>query len=289
MLLRLDNDHALLAWVHPDDGGLRLLDRQGVASVRNIGGRTGSLKVDNRGKLILRGESETSIIDTAANYDVTGCKAATGDLHETRWSAAFLNVLVDSANGLVADFPIDRYALNLMDPGYTEPTDATLLPNGVEVAITIARSQHMAIVNFVTGQTRLVQLAGRYGNSQAVVEDDALWVGNYDTFCRIDLETLKVSSSPTLQPSYRDAKYGLMTSAFVGDPTMSNALDGWLIPRPYSGDILLVSKQTLLPEGRIPCGGRPYAVAEFDNGDLLILDHPFDSYQTAKISQLVEL
>lgn len=289
MLLQVDDDHAALAWVHPNDVGLRLVDRHAAVSVRDISGRSGSLKIDNRGKLILRGKSETALIDAAANYQVHDLKPGPHDSDKLRWTAAFLNVLVDSANGVVSNFSIDRDALDLADPGYTEPTDATLLPNGNEVAITIVRSQHMAIVNFATGETRLVQLAGSYGNSHAIVEDDALWVVNYDTFCRIDLESLRVSTSPRLQAPYRHPQHGLMMSAFVGAPRRSNALNGWLVPRPYSGDILLVSKETLRPERRISCGDRPYAIVEFDGGDLLILNHPFDSFQTANVSQLVDL
>jgi len=289
MLLRLNRDYASLSWVHPKDGGLRLFDRNATMTLRDIGGRTGSLKVDNRGQLILRGKSETTSIDTTADFEVVDLRHSQSRGDQARWSAAFLNLLVDSVSGVASSFSIDRDALNLMDPGYTEPTDATLLPNGDEVAVTIVRSQHMAIVNFVTGETRLLNLAGSYGNSDAVVEEDALWVVNYDTFCRIDLETLQVRASPKLQAQYRDPQYGLMTSAFVGVPRISPSLNGWLIPRPYSGDVLLVSKDALRPERRLPCGGHPYAIVEFDEGDLLILNHPFDSFQTATIGQFVDL
>ncbi|MEQ8300205.1 MAG: hypothetical protein RH945_06645 [Hyphomonas sp.] len=147
----------------------------------------------------------------------------------------------------------------------------------------------MAIYDVASEECRIIELAGSYGSKNPIMYDSRLWIVNYDHFCRVDLETFEVSSSSRLQPEILNKEVGRRGSAFVGVPLLSIALNGWLIPRPYSSDILLIDFDSLEPTGRIRCGGRPHALAEFDDGTLFIINHPFDSFQQASITDLEAL
>ncbi|WP_332678105.1 hypothetical protein [Brevundimonas sp.] len=261
-----------------DPGGFRLFDRFGHETRVDLGDRS-SLKLTATGTLLLRHPDGVAVVDPANAFSRLELREVPLNPTDT-WEAAFLGVLVDSSRGTFSRFEVDVDALEIGDPGYSGPTDAVLLPDGRRVAILIARSPHLAIFDPEDRTTRLVVLGGSYGSNNAVVRGRTLWVTNYDRLCRIDGDTLEMSSSTVLQPGYLDPQYGIMTSAFIGAPRFSEAHSAWLIPRPYSGDILTVSEDTLEPVGRIACGGRPYDVLEFDAGDLLILDHPMKVVRT---------
>lgn len=68
----------------------------------------------------------------------------------------------------------------------------------------------------------------------------------------------------------------------------AQSLSNWLVPGPYSGGILVVSGESLSPVSRITTGG-PYNAVEFDDGSLLVLDHPFDVVRSAHVSDAVAI
>lgn len=280
MLIRVGADRVIFALrMATDPGGFRLFDRQGNETRIHLPDRS-SLKLADNGTLLLNHADGIAAVDPDHNFSRQEFREVALNDHPGAWDVAFLGALVDCSNRIYSRFHIDTEALELDDPGYSGPTDATLLPDRRRVAVTIARSPHIAIFDPVRRTTRLVALGGGWGNGNAVVRGQTLWVTNYDRLCRIESDSLQMKSSAALQPRYREPEHGIMTAAFIGVPRFSQARGAWLVPRPYSGDILTVSETSLKPAGRIACGGRPYEVVEFDGGDLLILDHPMKVVRT---------
>lgn len=258
-----------------DPGGFRLFDRDGTETRVSLPDRS-SLKLAHDGTLLLNHADGIAAVDASDGFSRREFREVSLGDHPGAWDAAFLGILADCSNWVYSRFQIDTDALELEDPGYSGPTDATLLPDRRRVAIAIARSPHIAVFDPGRRTTQLVRLGGGGGSNNAMLRDRTLWLTDYDRLCRIDGDTLEVRSSAPLQPRFRDPEHGFMTAAFIGVPRYSETLGAWLIPRPYSGDILVVSEDALEPVGRIACGGRPYDVVEFDEGDLLVLDHPME-------------
>lgn len=280
LLIQIDSRRALLLPNSPKNGTIRVLDESGQSQTLDTGGLNGYVKRSPAGRIVLSHQTGVALFEPE-RFSRTDAKKWDGNGASPNWDIAFAGYtearLVDSVRGQWTEIVWDREALKLPDPGYTEVTDATILPGRNEIALNIVRCEHMAIFNFSRKTTELINLAGRNGNSNSVVVGETLWTVNYDVLCAVEINTRKVRSSAVLQPPYRDAQYGLMTSAFVGDPCLAPKLGGWLVPRPYSGDILLVREDTLSPTGRIACGNKPYEIALFENGTLLVMDHPFDA------------
>lgn len=287
MLIKIAGERVIDGFNSMRDGrGLRCLDRNGEATYISTGGLEGSLQATPEGKLALNHDDGAWLIDPASDFAMTALALWCGSGAKPRWNLAFLSRRIDSVSGWYAPYELDRDALKLPDPGYSEPSNAMLMPNGREVAINIIRCSHMAIFDVDSHRTRLVEMPGAGGSNDMTVRDRSLWIVNYDTLCEIDIETLRVRASPTLQPACRDKASGFMTHAFVGNVRYSDAAKGWLVPRPYSGDIPLVDPATLSPRARIDCGGNPYDLVEFSDGRLLVQNHPFDAIQISNLSQL---
>lgn len=274
MLIRIGEDRAIFSWrMANDPGGFRLFDRRGRESRVDLHGH-GSLQPAANGQLLFWHDQGVARIDPAQDFARIELKEVRLEDYPGEWSDAFLGTLVDTDRNTFARFELDADALDIQDPGYSGPVEGILLPDRRRVAIAIARSDNIAIFDPVQRTTRLIRLGGSSGSRFAGVHGQALWLTNYDRLCRLD-QALELYSSDVLQPSFPDPSYGFPTAAFVGQARRSARLGGWLIPRPYSGDILLVHEETLKPVGKMACGGRPYDVIVFDADDLLILDHPF--------------
>ncbi|WP_143755154.1 hypothetical protein [Caulobacter sp. B11] len=208
--------------------------------------------------------------------------------HDASWSVSFFDAVVDTQKGCFARFELDDVALS-HDPE-TGPTNAVLMPDRQRVAVTIHKTAHVAIFDLLARTTELIPLtAGHGGASEAVVVRSDLWFICYDRFCCLDLKTGAFRASEVLQPQFYDPEHRLNTSGFVGVPRFSKSLSNWLLPRPFSGDILIISGESLTPVSRIVTGGRPYDAVEFEDGSLLILDYPFDVVRSAHVSDAVAI
>lgn len=207
----------------------------------------------------------------------------------TTWEVSLFDKLVDVERGCFARFELDDEALQ-HDPE-TGPTDAILLPDRRTVAVTIHRTPHIAMYRPLERTTTLVPIEGVSGGgaSNALVRGMDLWFSGYHTLHRLNLETMELRSSEVLQPPHWDAELRMDSQRFTGEPHYSEGMSAWLVPRPYSGDILVVSEITLAPTMIIRTDGRPHSLAEFSDGALLILDHPFDVVRLAHIADAVEL
>ena len=288
-LIRIDDHRAIFAGrMHRDSTGVRVLDRYGRETHFDLAGRFADFRVANDGALVLRHDTGVAIVDPTSGFSMRELRETTLDEGGASWSASFLDVLIDTSRGSFARFELDSGALN-HDPE-TGPTDAVLLPDGRRLAVMIHKTGHIAIFDPTTRKTDLIPLEGHLGASDAVLRGTDLWFNCYDKLGRLSLNTMELKTSAVLQPPIRDRAYPfLMSSAFVGPGRFSPALSNWLVPRPYNADILVVSEETLSPVARIPTGGRPYDAVEFDDGTLLILDHPFDVVRLAHVSDAVPI
>lgn len=282
MLIRVGQDRAIFAYrMWRDPPGVRVLDRHGRETHFDLASRSANFKRAPDGALLLKHDQGVAVVDPERQFAMRELREVALAEGAGKWSASFSDILVAPAEGFFARFEASREELNL-DPE-TGITDAVLLPDGEHVALLIHRSPDLVVFNPVTHTIRRVPIGARYAVSHGLVRSGALWFRSYDTLCRFDPETFTIKASEVLQPQFYSPDTKSMSSGFVGVPRFSEALSGWMVPRPYSGDILVISETTLAPVSRIPCGGRPYDAIEFDDGALLVLDHPFDVVRSAHV------
>ena len=289
MLLRIDDDRVIFRGRrYREPPGVRVLDRHGREMHFDLGGRSANFRLAPDGTLLLRHETGVAIVDPGSHFAMRELIETELADDEASWSVSFFDALVGTQRGCFARFELDDVALS-HDPE-TGPTDAVLTPDHRRVAVTIHKTAHVAIFDPVARSTELLPLtAGYSGASNAVVVGNDFWFICYDRFCCLDLGTGAFRASEVLQPQFYDAQHRLNTSGFVGVPRFSKLLSNWLLPRPFSGDILIMSGESLKPVSRIATGGRPYDAVEFDDGSLLILDHPFDVVRSAHVRDAVSI
>ncbi|WP_419319703.1 hypothetical protein ACN2C7_02770 [Caulobacter sp. ErkDOM-E] len=289
MLLRIDSDRVIFSVrMYRDRPGVRVLDRHGRETHFDLGGRFANFRLAPDGTLLLRHDTGVAIVDPASHFAMRELIETELAHHDASWSVSFFDALVDTQKGYFARFKLDDVALS-HDPE-TGPTNAVLMPDRQRVVVTIHKTAHVAIFDPVARTTELLPLlVGQGGASEAVVVGSDFWFICYDRFCCLDLKTGAFRASEVLQPQFYDAEHRLNTSGFVGVPRFSKSLSNWLLPRPFSGDILIVSGESLTPVSRIATGGRPYDAVEFEGGSLLILDYPFDVVRAAHVSDAVSI
>jgi hypothetical protein len=289
MLLRIDNDRVIFSGrTFRDPSGVRVLDRHGRETRFDLGGRFANFRQAPDGALLLRHDTGVAIVDTGSQFTMRELNETELADDEASWSVSFFDALVDTQRGRFARFELDDAALSHHPE--TGPTSALLMSDRRSLVITIHKTAHVAIFDPVARTTKLLPFTViNRGASNAVVVGSDLWFICYDRFCCLDLGTGAFRASEVLQPQFSDAEDRLNTSGFVGVPRYSKSLSNWLLPRPYSGDILIMSGESLTPVSRIATGGRPYDAVEFDDGSLLVLDHPFDVVRSAHVSDAVPI
>lgn len=290
LLIRLDENRVLFA-LTPYGGppGARVVDRFGRETRFELRGRSAYFRQAPDGTLLLSHEAGVAVVDPVAGFAMRELAEVSLSDPRTTWEVSFFDKLVDVERGCFARFELDDEALQ--DDPETGPTDAILLPDRQTVAVTIHRTPHLAMYRPLERSTTLVPIEGVSGGGagDAVVRGMDLWFSGYHTLHRLNLDTMALQSSEVLQPPHFDAELRMDSQRFTGSPHYSDGLSAWLVPRPYSGDILVVSEITLAPTGVIRTGGRPHDVAEFSDGTLLVLDHPFDVVRLAHIADAAEL
>jgi len=290
MLVAIDDGHALYQdWSDRDRPVFVRVDAKGRTQRMDFADARCRVYEVGENLLLERSADSPCLVEPKRGFVCSPVAAWDGRGEEPRWTFATLGRLFDTGRLCSREYAYDRDALKLPDPGYSEPVDACLLPNGDEVAINIVRCRHIAIFNFRTGVTELLDSGGSYGSGCPRIVGEALWFTNYDRLCRLDRSGRTLAVSEVLQPSFRDPKYGAMTSAFIGEPKPAPAYGGWLVPRPYSGDVVLVDSNTLRPSARIACGGRPYEIALLPDGTLIVADHPDGSLSVRTMDRLLPI
>jgi len=288
MLIKIGNEAYVPKSYSDKREGFRLVSYNGSERHVDIGGYEGGLWNDTDGNLLLSHADGICLVDPKNDFSTIELDQFEGDFTDQNWTYSLGWRLVNIQNRTFKNFKIEYEALKPLDPGYSMPCGITaLIPGSVEVLITLSRNAHFVLFDLASGDSQFVELPYRYGGAKFVsMNEDEAWLTNYHTLCKVDLQSRSVVKSNRLQPDTFDGKIGRKISTFIGTPHRPQGIEGWLVPRPYSGDILWVDDKTINPIGRIPTGGRPHDIVEFDNGDLLVLDHSSDNFQTANIRDL---
>ncbi len=291
MLIKIGNEAYVPKLSKQDQSGLRLVSSNGSERFVDIGNNEGTLYSELKGKLLWSHKEGVSIVDVRSEFSLRELAQFEGDIASHKWTSSFRSALIDSRSNTVLKFEIDYKRLNPLDPGYSIPSGIPMLiPDTCKVIVTLSRDSKFAIFDVAQDEYQFVDLPNGFGGANWVQSDKHFaWIRNYDTFCRMELDTLTITKFNRLQPAIYNEKIGREGSAFIGTPWMSDSLGGWLVPRPYSSDILLVDVESLDPIGKIVTGGRPYSLVEFDDGELLIIDHPFDKLQTSHVDKIEKL
>jgi hypothetical protein len=276
MFFRIDSDHLVwnFPWSKDSDPSMGIVGKSGEAQWLDTKGLRGQLKQSPDGWLVMNHVDGLTLIDPR-DWSQTNLERKNTHSRESLWSLSFLSALVDVTQGCFLPLDIDYSALRPSDPGYSGPVEATLLPGRNEIAINMTRDDHIVIFNFATGAMEFVYLPMQKhnGSGDGQIARGEFWMTCYDCLCSMDVETRAFRTSPVLQPPIR-SKYGV-AHAFVGSPLYVERLQGWLVPRPYSGDVLLISAEDLTVTGAINVGGSPQHLGLFDDGTFVIFDHSF--------------
>ena len=89
---------------------------------------------------------------------------------------------------------------------------------------------------------------------------------DYDTLLKLDLDSLEVKASRRIQ----SAPDG--TAQFIGRWSFNEDESLCLVPRPFSGDVLAISAETMKTQSVAKLGGQPLEAAFLDNGRLIARD-----------------
>ena len=286
-MLRLDNNRVLFRpSTRPPDGQHFVIDRQLKVSPIDLGGMHGSFQRVKDHTLVIQNQDGCSIIDVHAGSEFKQLTPIQEPTAEFNPDIVFLGALIDTVSGtyLTLNLAYERFELD--DRGYSRPSGASLLPDK-RIAISISRNQKYAIYDWRLDELSYFTLAGRRGIGHPKVQKNALWMTDYDTLCRVDLETMRANCSGILQPATEHNGHSMRQ--YIGVPEYIGSIESWIIPRPFSGDFLLVSDKTLEPVSILNAGGRPYAACVMDDGFVFSWDLPSCEVRTFHLEKFSPL
>jgi hypothetical protein len=134
--------------------------------------------------------------------------------------------------------------------------------------VSVQRSSRLVLHDLDTGKARrLIDLADRGGNPMMKLHsaNNELWATDYDTLVVLDTRDWHVQRQRRLQ----DAAAG--TQQFIGD--FAFAPDGrCVIARPFSGDVVAVSDDSLKVVKKAKLGHEPLEVAPLTSGRIVARD-----------------
>jgi hypothetical protein len=143
------------------------------------------------------------------------------------------------------------------------------VPETGEMVFGLQRSSHLVVVDPSSDRAiRVVDLAGGNGNAIPYLRSKAaeVWAVDYDTLVRLDRLTWKVTGSIRLQEAIAG------TRMFVGRVWMPPAEDYVLIPRPGSGDVVLLDPADMKVLRGVNLGRQPLTGAVVGNSQLVARD-----------------
>jgi hypothetical protein len=195
-------------------------------------------------------------------------RAYVGSLNDAATGASGY-YLVRLEHGQARIARLDWFDDDLYDHGYQGVLDVAEVAGGQNLVFTVQRSSELVICAASTLQVlRRVGLANRGGNPDLVFEADRgrVWVTDYDTIVRLDVRTWTVQSAMQLQEPTNGA------GMFIGDPWVGGEPRAVVVPRPGSGDVLVLDPDTLTIRGRAATGGQPLSAALLPTGTVVARD-----------------
>ena len=177
-------------------------------------------------------------------------------------------VLVElNAGGAITIHPLPWYDATY-DKGYQAIIDAVSV-GARRALISVQRSSRLIVQDLESGGVvHVSDLGGGLGNPRLTLRPDAgeLWTTDYDAVAVLRIDTWKVRKRRRLQ----DAAAG--SGQFIGDLTFAPELDLCLVPRPFSGDVVGVSLETLKIRRTARLGRQPLQAAALAGGDVIARD-----------------
>ncbi len=282
-MLRLNNDRVLFRpSTRAPNGQHFVIDRQLKVSPIDLGGMYGSIQRVADNTLVMHHQNGCSLVDLNAGNEVKDLIQLQAPSAEFNPNIAFLEVLVDTVSSTYLTLSLAYERFELDDPGYSGPSGVSLLPDS-RIAISIHRNLKYAVYNWKLDDLTYFPLAGRQGIGHPQVRNNTLWMTDYDTLCRVDLDTMTANCSDILQPAIEHNGHHMRQ--YIGVPEHVGSIKSWVIPRPFSGDFLLVSDETLEPVSTLKAGGRPYAACVMDDGFVFSWDLPSCEVRTFHLDQ----
>jgi hypothetical protein len=116
--------------------------------------------------------------------------------------------------------------------------------------------------------TRRVPLRDRSGNPQPVLSTRSsnVWVVDYDTVVRLDRRTWNVEQAALLQPAVSGSRM------FAGDVWVPSEESLLLVPRPGTGDVVVVDPTHLSVIEEVALGRQPIVAAVVGDGIVVARD-----------------
>ncbi|HEY3676416.1 MAG TPA: hypothetical protein VGK84_10545 [Candidatus Tumulicola sp.] len=159
---------------------------------------------------------------------------------------------IDADNLAVRRLDLSWYNGQTYDLGYQGLVDAMTLPDQKHALVSVQRSSKLVLIDIESNKkTGEIELADGHGNPLFKInEGNAIVTVDYDTICRVDLERGVTILRRLLQEGHGNSRQ------FVGDATGVNST-GVLVPRPFSGDVLVLDRETFEPIRRGVTGQQP--------------------------------
>lgn len=220
---------------------------------------------------------------TLARMDVTdSTPILTGD--HSAWESVpsvFLGYLNLDVIGLVGYFCIrivdgyprmsrlDWFHDGPYDFGYQGVITVDLVPGSGDLLFGVQRSSDLVLVDSRDSDVKnRIALANRLGNPHPIFSkhSNSLWAVDYDTLVRLDRRNWKILSEVLFQPSATG------TRMFVGNIWLPANEEFIVVPRPGSGDVLIVEPLKFSVVNKVETGGQPLEAATSSGGKLVARD-----------------
>lgn len=157
---------------------------------------------------------------------------------------------------------------NSYDKDYQGIVGVTELPSG-NLIISVQRDSHPIVFDPTTKQVvRKLSLADRAGNPtlRLAPRRGEIWADDYDTILKLDADSLNLKGSRRLQDASGQ------TMHFIGRWSLDATESLCLVPRPYSGDVLAISTDTLRTTQAARVGKQPLEAALLSDGRIIARD-----------------
>lgn len=143
---------------------------------------------------------------------------------------------------------------------------AARIPGRRNVFIPIFRDTRVVVYDVLARRViDKVDVGGCFGCSAVrfCKKENEIWVLNYDSLARINIDTLKVIASQRIQHEVGGV------GAFIGLWNFDLTESLCVIPRPYSGDVVVIDVKAFSIVDVCPIGGRPYEGILLDSGEIV--------------------
>lgn len=164
---------------------------------------------------------------------------------------------------------LDWFDAGDYDHAYQGVVSAVEVSESGNILFGVQRSPELVLVDPIAASlVRRIGLADRQGNPRPVLSafGPTGWAIDYDTVVRFDRATWQVTKAVRLQA----AAAGM--AMFVGDLWMPYSEEVLVVPRPGSGDVLMLDPVNLENGSTAPLGAQPLVAALLQGGRIVARD-----------------